>query len=51
MILSMVIMILLVTYRLENSKPGFYLKAIREDEEAAGSLGIDILNIRPAPLC
>jgi branched-chain amino acid transport system permease protein len=49
-ILSMVIMILLVAYRLDNSKPGFYLKAIREDEEAAGSLGINILKYKTGAL-
>jgi branched-chain amino acid transport system permease protein len=45
-ILSMVIMILLACYKLDRSKFGYYLKAIREDEEAAGSLGINILKYK-----
>lgn len=45
-ILSMVIMILLACYKLDRSKLGYYLKAIREDEEAAGSLGINILKYK-----
>ena len=45
-ILSMVILILFLTFKLENSKLGYYFKAIREDEEAAGSLGINILKYK-----
>jgi branched-chain amino acid transport system permease protein len=45
-ILSMVIMILLVTSKLNNSKWGYYFRAIREDEEAAGSLGINTLKYK-----
>jgi branched-chain amino acid transport system permease protein len=49
-ILLMVVFILLVSYALENSKLGYYLKAIREDQEAAGSLGINILKYKTIAL-
>lgn len=45
-ILLMVILILFVSYKLENSKLGYYFNAIREDEEAAGSLGINVLRYK-----
>ncbi|RME82750.1 MAG: branched-chain amino acid ABC transporter permease [Caldilineae bacterium] len=41
-ILAMLALIVLVTYRLERTRMGYYLKAIREDSEAARSLGINI---------
>lgn len=40
-ILSMVIIIIAATYKLENSNFGLYLMSIREDEDAAETLGID----------
>jgi branched-chain amino acid transport system permease protein len=49
-ILFMVIAILLVSYKLDHSKWGYYLKATSEDEEAAGSLGIDILKYKSLAL-
>jgi branched-chain amino acid transport system permease protein len=49
-ILAMVILMLLGSHRLDHSKLGYYLKAIREDEEAAGSLGIDILRYKSIAL-
>lgn len=47
---AMVILMLLVSRKLDHSKLGYYLKAIREDEEAAGSLGIDILKYKSIAL-
>ncbi len=49
-ILLMVVCILLVSYGLDHSKLGYYFKAIREDEEAAGSLGINILKYKTIAL-
>ncbi len=49
-ILLMVLCILLVSYGLDHSKLGYYFKAIREDEEAAGSLGINILKYKTVAL-
>jgi branched-chain amino acid transport system permease protein len=46
----MVIVILLATYSLEKSRLGYYIKAIREDDEAAGSLGINILRYKTAAM-
>jgi branched-chain amino acid transport system permease protein len=45
-ILFMVLVVLLVSYGLDHSKLGYYFKAIKEDEEAAGSLGINILKYK-----
>ena len=39
--LAMVVMIVLVTYYVNRSKLGIYLNAIRENEDAADSLGIN----------
>ena len=49
-ILSMVVLILFISYGLDHSKVGYYFKAIREDEEAAGSLGIHILKYKTLAL-
>jgi branched-chain amino acid transport system permease protein len=49
-ILFMVILVLVVSYSLDHSKLGYYFKAIREDEEAAGSLGINILKYKTIAL-
>jgi branched-chain amino acid transport system permease protein len=40
-ILALVVMIVLVTYYVNRSKLGIYLNAIRENEDAADSLGIN----------
>lgn len=45
-ILFMVVAVLLVSYGLDHFKLGYYFKAIKEDEEAAGSLGINILKYK-----
>jgi branched-chain amino acid transport system permease protein len=45
-ILVMVLLLLLMLILLERSKLGYYLRAIKEDEEAAGSLGINILRYK-----
>ncbi len=42
-ILGMTAGILLVSYRIESSKLGYFLKAIKENEEAARSLGISAI--------
>lgn len=41
-ILAMLAITLLLTYVIERSRVGYYLKAIREDPDAARSLGINI---------
>ena len=41
-ILTMLLTAALLTYLVEHSRTGYYLKAIREDPDAARSLGIDI---------
>lgn len=45
--LMMVIIIILVSYWLKNSRLGYYLSALKEDEDAAAALGI---NVRVAKL-
>lgn len=40
-ILIMLVIVTLITFVIENSRLGFYLIAIREDEQAANSLGIN----------
>jgi len=49
-ILSMLILVLFVSYGLDHSRLGYYFKAIREDEEAAGSLGVNILKYKTIAL-
>jgi branched-chain amino acid transport system permease protein len=49
-IVLMVLCVLSVSYGLDHSKLGYYFKAIREDEEAAGSLGINILKYKTIAL-
>lgn len=41
-ILAMLVVTMLITYLIERSRIGYYLKAIREDPDAARSLGIHI---------
>ncbi len=42
MLVVMLAVVLWVNYRIRNSKLGYYLNAIREDELAAEALGIDV---------
>jgi len=49
-ILLMVLSVLSVSFGLDHSKLGYYFKAIREDEEAAGSLGVNILKYKTMAL-
>lgn len=44
--LIMVIMIIAVSYWIKNSRLGFYLSALKEDEEAAAALGINVRNAK-----
>jgi branched-chain amino acid transport system permease protein len=41
-VLAMLAAVVLTTYLIERSRMGYYLKAIREDSDAARSVGIDI---------
>jgi branched-chain amino acid transport system permease protein len=41
-ILTLMLLILYVTFRIDRSKIGYYLTAIREDEDAAQALGINV---------
>lgn len=41
-VLAMLAAVMLTTYLIERSRMGYYLKAIREDPDAARSVGIDI---------
>jgi len=40
--LVIVLVVILVTWRVQNSKLGYYFQAIREDQDAAHSLGINL---------
>src|SRR2546429_255905 len=40
--LGLLLLGLAVTRRLEGSRPGYYFRAIREDQEAAASLGVHV---------
>jgi branched-chain amino acid transport system permease protein len=42
--LSFMVAVILVTYFIENSRFGYYLKAIKENEDAAQSLGVNTTN-------
>lgn len=42
LILGLVVIILFTTWMIQRSKLGYYLQAIREDQEAAQSLGINL---------
>ena len=42
---------LYVTYRIDRSKIGYYLTAIREDEDAAQALGIDVRKYKLLAIC
>ncbi|OGP96734.1 MAG: ABC transporter permease [Deltaproteobacteria bacterium RBG_16_47_11] len=41
-ILMMMVLILYVCYKIENSKMGYYLRAIKGNQEAARSLGVEV---------
>ena len=41
-ILIMMLAVVYITYRIDRSKMGYYLWAIREDEDAAEALGVDV---------
>jgi branched-chain amino acid transport system permease protein len=45
-ILSMVLLVMAISYGLDRTRLGYYLKALREDEEAAGSLGINVVRYK-----
>lgn len=45
-ILSLLLAGLLVTYLIERNRIGYYLKAIREDEDVAESLGVYLMKFR-----
>ena len=49
-ILGMTGGILLVSYRIENSRLGYFLKAIKENEEAARSLGVSAIRYQIAAM-
>ncbi|MBI4561496.1 MAG: branched-chain amino acid ABC transporter permease, partial [Candidatus Rokubacteria bacterium] len=40
--LGLLALALLLTWLLERSRPGYYFRAIREDQDAAASLGINV---------
>lgn len=44
--LGLLALCLYVTYRVHNSRMGYYLQAIRENQEAAENLGIDLANTK-----
>lgn len=45
-ILGMVLVSIIVVYFMGRSKLGYYFKAIREDQDAAASLGVDLLRYK-----
>jgi branched-chain amino acid transport system permease protein len=45
-ILAFLVLIMVITWKLENSKLGYYLTAVREDEEAAKALGINTRRVK-----
>lgn len=44
--LGMVLLAVLITYLIEQTKLGYYFKAIRENEDAARSLGVNLLRYK-----
>lgn len=44
--LAMVLIIIAISYWIKNSRLGFYLSALKEDEEAAAALGINVRNAK-----
>lgn len=49
--LTMLIMSVFVSLKIEKAKIGFYLKAIREDEESASSIGVNTTRYKTYALC
>jgi branched-chain amino acid transport system permease protein len=45
-ILSWLIVLVLITYRLKGSRSGYYMEAVREDEDAAAATGINVVGIK-----
>lgn len=45
-VLAFLLLIMGITWKMENSKLGYYLTAIREDEDAAKALGINTLRVK-----
>jgi branched-chain amino acid transport system permease protein len=43
---GLLLVMIVVYHRVSNSKLGYYLSAIREDEDAAGSLGVDVFKCK-----
>ena len=44
--LGFLLLVMLISYAIEKSRLGFYMAAMREDEDAAESLGINTLQLR-----
>ncbi|MCH7634251.1 MAG: branched-chain amino acid ABC transporter permease [Proteobacteria bacterium] len=42
-LLGLAVIVLVVLHRIVNSEAGLYLKAIREDEDAAAAMGVDVV--------
>jgi branched-chain amino acid transport system permease protein len=49
--LTMLIMSIFISLWIERNKIGFYLKAIREDEESASSIGVNTTRYKTYALC
>jgi branched-chain amino acid transport system permease protein len=49
--LTLAIIVLTVSYVLQNSKMGYYFRAIQEDQDAACSLGISLTRYKTLALC
>jgi branched-chain amino acid transport system permease protein len=45
-VLSLLLITIFITYMIEKSKPGTYFVAIREDQDAARSLGVDLFRYK-----
>lgn len=45
-ILGMLILVLLISYTVQHSKMGYYLAAIRTNQDAAASLGVNVMGMK-----
>ena len=45
-LLAVLALLLFVTWRIERTRPGYYLRAIRENERAARSLGVPVVRYK-----
>ncbi|MCI8556754.1 MAG: branched-chain amino acid ABC transporter permease [Lachnospiraceae bacterium] len=45
-ILGMLILVLLISYAIQHSKMGYYLAAIRTNQDAAASLGVNVMGMK-----